>query len=90
MAAGIINTMLLIGGMTCVNCQNRIEKRLKATAGIIYAQVSYSTGTANVTYNSAALSTADIAETIAELGYEILTEKPVKSYMHVQNLMGSL
>ncbi|MDR1046817.1 MAG: heavy-metal-associated domain-containing protein, partial [Treponema sp.] len=35
-----------IGGMSCVNCQNRIEKQLKSTEGIEEASVSYNTGTA--------------------------------------------
>ncbi|MBR1649741.1 MAG: heavy-metal-associated domain-containing protein [Lachnospiraceae bacterium] len=39
-----------IGGMTCINCQNRIEKALKKMPGVIKAAVSYADGTADVEY----------------------------------------
>lgn len=35
---------LLIEGMTCVNCQNRIEQALRNIAGISKVHVSYSKG----------------------------------------------
>ena len=37
----VIRKRLCIGGMTCVNCQNKIEHKLKNTAGIQEAAVSY-------------------------------------------------
>lgn len=35
MNMGIERKVLIIDGMTCMNCQNRIEQVLKNTAGII-------------------------------------------------------
>ena len=58
-----------IGGMTCVNCQNRIEKKLKSLAGIEDAAVDYAAGTAKVTYDEAAIAPASITSAIESLGY---------------------
>ncbi len=33
MANNLLHQRLQIGGMTCINCQNRIEKALRRTAG---------------------------------------------------------
>ena len=40
---------LRIGGMTCTNCQRRIENRLNFTKGVLHAAVSYRAGLAHVT-----------------------------------------
>ena len=40
--------VLAIYGMTCINCQNRIENELKHTEGIYTAKVSYSRGIAEI------------------------------------------
>jgi sulfite exporter TauE/SafE len=61
-----------IGGMTCVNCQNRIEKKLKRTAGVQAVTVNYNTGEAAVTYNSAITSFDEISAVIETLGYRTL------------------
>jgi copper chaperone CopZ len=45
-----------IGGMTCINCQNRIEKKLKSTVGVEEAAVSFSDGTAAITYNASVVT----------------------------------
>ncbi len=65
---------LLIGGMTCINCQNKIEKKMRGTAGISYVKVSYGAGTADVTYDTAVLSLGDIRAVIEKLDYRVLTE----------------
>ena len=44
--------LLHIGGMSCVNCQNKIEKKLRSAKGIIRANVSYSKGTAEILYDT--------------------------------------
>lgn len=44
-------TRIFIGGMTCVNCQNKIETALLHTAGIETARVSYQNGTADLVYD---------------------------------------
>ena len=47
---------LHIGGMTCVNCRNKIEKTLNHTAGVISANVSYHNATADIVYDEKKIS----------------------------------
>ena len=63
-----------IGGMTCISCQNKIEKKLRNTEGVKSATVSYSEGTADVTYDTGVITFKDICAIIGKLGYKILTE----------------
>jgi sulfite exporter TauE/SafE/copper chaperone CopZ/plastocyanin domain-containing protein len=60
---------LRIDGMTCANCQKRIEKSLGSLEGIKDIEVSYTDGIATVTYDEAAISPASIAGAIEKLGY---------------------
>lgn len=64
---------LRIDGMTCTNCQNKIERKLRNTAGIKQAKVSYNSGTADITYDTDIISLKDISEIIEKLGYKVLT-----------------
>ncbi|MDR1307856.1 MAG: sulfite exporter TauE/SafE family protein [Treponema sp.] len=65
-------TTLRIGGMSCASCQNRIERKLKNTGGIVDAVVSYSRGTAAVTYDGRVISLSGIVEAIESLDYRVL------------------
>jgi sulfite exporter TauE/SafE/copper chaperone CopZ/plastocyanin domain-containing protein len=62
-----------IGGMSCVNCQNRIEKMLKSTVGIEDAAVNFNTGSAAVTYNASVITFHEIAALIDKLGYKVFS-----------------
>jgi sulfite exporter TauE/SafE/copper chaperone CopZ len=63
---------LKIGGMSCVNCQNRIEKALRAAAGVAEATVDYNRGTAVVRYDGEAAGLRDIELLIEGLGYRVV------------------
>ncbi|GHU02635.1 heavy metal-associated domain-containing protein [Spirochaetia bacterium] len=63
---------LRIGGMTCVNCQNRIEKRLKSMVGVEEASVSYVDGTASVSFDPSVLTPGEIIAAVEELDYKVL------------------
>lgn len=65
---------LRIGGMTCVSCQNRIEKKLQSTGGIVKAKVSYESGTAAVTFDPDVISLWGIASIIDKLDYEVIMD----------------
>ena len=67
--------VLAIDGMTCINCQNRIEQELKDMAGISTAQVSYSTGQAEIEFDSGILTLDCIIETIQKLGYTVVNKR---------------
>lgn len=71
--------VLRITGMTCVNCQNKIQKKLQNTAGIKEAEVSYSDGTATITYDTDILSLQDISAMIKKLDYEVIADERVPS-----------
>jgi len=65
-------TTFRVGGMTCVNCQNRIEKKLRETPGVQDATVDYNTGIADIYYDTAKTSFEEISAAIESLGYKAL------------------
>lgn len=71
---GIMKKRLRIGGMTCISCQNKIEHKLKNTAGIREVTVSYNTGCAEIVYDSDIITLKDIKEIIQNLDYVVLPE----------------
>lgn len=66
---------LHIGGMTCVNCQNKIEQSLNRTVGIISANVSYNNATADIVYDGEKISLKEIITAIENLDYEVILRK---------------
>ena len=65
---------LRISGMTCVSCQNKIEKKLQNTQGIQFAQVIYSTETAVVTYDANIITMCEIEAIIERLDYKVIND----------------
>ena len=65
---------LKIDGMTCVNCENRIERKLQSTKGIIKVKVRYSSGTADITYDEKIIRIEKIITIIERLGYKAAEE----------------
>ena len=59
-----------VGGMTCINCQTRIEKQLKQTPGVSEAQVDYRTGRASVAYDPEQVAWPALKKSITDLGYD--------------------
>ena len=58
---------LLIGGMTCASCANRVEKKLNRMEGVT-ATVNYATEKAKVTFADG-ISTDDLVATVEATGY---------------------
>jgi len=58
---------LLIGGMTCASCANRIEKKLNKLNGVT-ATVNYATEKAKVTYGQG-VTPQDLIATVEKTGY---------------------
>jgi sulfite exporter TauE/SafE/copper chaperone CopZ/plastocyanin domain-containing protein len=79
METRVRRTLLLrIGGMTCINCQRRIEKHLKNTVGVEEAEVSYAEGTARVAYNPGCVTPKELYGVIESLDYQVsLFQNPV-------------
>jgi len=65
---------LKIDGMTCVNCENRIERKLQRTNGVRKAKVRYASGTAEITYDENITSIEKIIAVIERLGYKAAEE----------------
>ena len=61
---------ITIEGMHCSGCASGIKSMLKRTPGIVSAEVSFETKTANVEYNPADISREKIVEVITNLGYK--------------------
>lgn len=72
---GMLKTVLTIEGMTCINCQNRIEEALKNTKGISMAHVSYSKGQAEVEFDSKIVTRDQIVDIIQKLDYTVVDRK---------------
>ena len=66
---------LTVGGMICPACQNKIEKKLRATKGVIRAAVSYADGTADIDYDDEKLNREKIETVIKDLNYQIVSSQ---------------
>lgn len=77
---------LRIGGMTCVNCQSKIEKKLIRTKGIVSAHVSYSSGTADIVYEEGTISVKEITAVIEALEYSVLSKDGQKAPDFLKNI----
>lgn len=71
-------TRIQIGGMTCLNCQTKIESRLKKLKGVLSAKVSWGKGEAELCLDEKLISLKEIKQEIENLGYKVL-EKQGKS-----------
>ena len=79
MDAGIKVKQLKIDGMTCISCQNKIDKKLKTMAGVQKVSVSYSTGIVEITYDTDIISLQDIKVAIESLDYHVVQESGINS-----------
>ncbi len=64
-----------IGGMTCANCSNRVERALRKTPGVLEATVNLATERATVRYLPASTTPEEIARAVEEAGY---TPRPLE------------
>lgn len=66
---------LQITGMTCVNCQNKIEKKLNCVKGVIQAKVSYTDAAAEIVFDGDQTSVEALVSVIEGLGYGVDLKK---------------
>ncbi|HET9655722.1 MAG TPA: cation transporter, partial [Kineosporiaceae bacterium] len=66
---------LTVGGMTCASCAARIEKKLNRMAGVA-ASVNFATETADVSYDPALASPAELIATVEATGYTARLPEP--------------
>ena len=67
----IIQKILHIDGMTCANCEMKIENVLKKLDGVAYVNAIYSCSNVYVTYDVSRLDINDIVEAIEKLDYKV-------------------
>lgn len=69
------NITLKIRGMHCDGCANRIKTLVEKEAGVRRAEVSFSSGEANIQYNAHAIDEDRISEIIVQAGFSVVTEE---------------
>jgi len=62
---------LNIEGMSCANCEQRIERTLLSLPGVMRARVSLRDGAATLTFDPAVLTDAQIVQAVEKLGYRV-------------------
>ena len=62
-----------IGGMSCIHCQNTIEKALNEAVGVKKAKVSYSMGTADIEFDDEKTNIKNLKRIIEKLDYKVLS-----------------
>lgn len=67
---------LLVSGMTCVNCERKIEKTLKKTPGVINVKASFANGSILITYDANAADIGAMEKIIEELDYRVVKDGP--------------
>lgn len=67
-----------ITGMTCINCQNRIQAGIAALDGVRRVSVDYKTGQADVEYDENVCSIDQIGTCVTSLGYQVVTRETRK------------
>ena len=80
--------VFLIEGMTCTNCQNRIEQTLRNTEGISKVHVSYSKGQAEIEFDNDILTVDRIIAVIQDLDYKVV-KKRKKDYLKFVSQTGT-
>ena len=68
---------LLIGGMTCASCANRVEKKLNKLDGVT-ATVNYATEKAKVSFGEG-VTTDDLIATVEKTGYTAAVPQPARA-----------
>jgi Cu+-exporting ATPase len=76
-AGGRSEVELLIGGMTCASCANRIERKLNKLDGVT-ATVNYATEKAKVSFADGVTPT-DLIATVAQTGYTAALPEPPRT-----------
>jgi Cu+-exporting ATPase len=85
-------TVLQIGGMTCINCAQSIEKALRSKEGVYSATVNFAAERVAVEYNKEQISLAGIKKTVQDVGYQVIEPKTVQNtednerHKHIQRL----
>ncbi len=61
---------LSVSGMTCASCVGRVERALRASPGVISAEVNLATETASLRYATGVTSPTELAAAVTRAGYD--------------------
>ncbi|MCR5319003.1 MAG: sulfite exporter TauE/SafE family protein [Treponema sp.] len=75
-----------IRGMTCINCQTKIEKRLLQLDGLLHAEVSWKKGSAEIYFDETKISLEEIISEIEKLDYKVI-RKGGESFSALDSLL---
>jgi len=69
-----VDTIIKLGGMSCVRCSAAVENALKEVSGVIEVSVSYANGRAEVAYDNELTELKTLEKAIKKAGYEVLED----------------
>ena len=75
-----------IRGMTCLNCQMKIQKKLEQMKGVSDVKVSYDKSTAEIAYHSKEISVDTLKNAIEQMGYTVLSDEERKKKDFVRTI----
>lgn len=67
---------IMVGGMDCPSCVDKISTSLEKLAGVTEASVNFSTGKVRVSYNPQQVNETTLRDHITALGYTVITSTP--------------
>ncbi len=68
-----LTAVIEIGGMSCVNCANRIEKALSEMPGVVDATVNFAASRAVVHFHPSDVRPEDLKQVVADAGYSVVS-----------------
>ncbi|PMB09467.1 heavy metal translocating P-type ATPase [Fischerella thermalis CCMEE 5273] len=75
-AASNLTMDVMVGGMDCPSCVDKILTSLKKLSGVTEASVNFSTGKLRVSYDPQQVNEATLRDHITTLGYTVITPTP--------------
>ena len=78
MSSNSFTETLIVTNMSCVNCENIIERALSGRAGIEQVKASYSNGQVTVTFDHSIISVREIEEILAAEGYQVRAQESLQ------------
>lgn len=77
-----IITVLKVNGMTCPNCELRIENKLKKLTGLISVKANYTEESISLIYDSSSVKEAEIVAAIECLDYKVMPVGKQSTSLH--------
>ena len=75
MAKNFRTETLHIAGMTCANCERRIERKLREAEGVEDVRASFAEGKVRVVYDADATDIGAVGKLIEELDYRVVRDE---------------